>query len=135
MWKIGRQTFSIVMSESAEKGFLSRDLSSFLPQVGTPDVDLLASRFNNKLHRFVFWSSYHWPFAVDALVMSWDQCNVIYAFSGLHILPFLSHRIEKYGILVVLILLNKVWSIDSSGLSEPSVPRASFFNSASWSLV
>lgn len=48
-----------------------------LSQVGMLDAALLASRFNNKLDRFV--SRYRDPL-VQALVAPWDHYTLIYAF-------------------------------------------------------
>lgn len=68
----------------------------------TLTVDLLASRFNNKLDRFV--SRYRDPLAeaVAALVLLQDQCTPISAFSQLKLLPRLLCRIELECIPVIL---------------------------------
>lgn len=45
-------------------------------------MDLLVSRFNNKLDKFVARTRDHLPFAMDVLVSLWGQVNLICLFSS-----------------------------------------------------
>ena len=70
---------------------------------GTPEVDLLASRLNRKVPRFVARSKDPWADASDALVAPWGHYHLIYAFPPLRLLPRLLHRVEAEGIPTILI--------------------------------
>lgn len=57
-----------------------------------PDVDLLASRLNKKLDRFVCRDP--WAACKDVLVTLWNPFNLIYASPSLKLLPLVLQRIE-----------------------------------------
>lgn len=90
---------------------------------GMPDVNLLASRFNHKLYRFVPRSRNPQTFGVDALVsplILWSGCPSLSVDSAqldlcihpLKLLPYLLRRIEREGIPVIPFRLDwtrKVW--------------------------
>lgn len=63
-------------------------------QVGMQDVDLLPSRFNNKLDRFDYRYRASIAETVDALVAPWGKYSVIYALLFLKLLLLLLCRIE-----------------------------------------
>lgn len=67
------------------------------------DVVLMATRFRNKLNRFVY--RYRDPLAegVGVLLALWDPYILINAFFALKLLPHLLCRIKLEAILVLLI--------------------------------
>lgn len=58
-------------------------------------VDILASRFNNKLHLFAERTKEPLLLALDALIIPGSLFRLICAFSLVQILPHLLHKIEK----------------------------------------
>lgn len=79
---------------------------------GTPDVGLLASRFNRKVPRLLARTRDHFADATDALVVSQTQYRLIYAFPSLNLLTRLLRRIEAEVILVVPDWLHCPWYAD-----------------------
>lgn len=69
---------------------------------GTPDVDLLASRFKRKLDNFVSRTRDPLAYGADVLIIPWDQYSLIYAFPPIPVLPRLLFRIKKEGMPVIL---------------------------------
>lgn len=70
-----------------------------------PDVEILTSRFNNKLNRFVARTRNLLALAVDAVVIPWTLFRLIYAFPAVRIL---THKTKVERTLVILFPLN--WS-------------------------
>lgn len=70
---------------------------------GTPEVDLLASRLNGMVLRFLTRSQAPLVNTADALVAPWGQYSRIYASPPLKILPRLLRRIKAEGIPVILV--------------------------------
>lgn len=54
--------------------------SAICQKWATPDVGIMASRFNKKFDTFVTRSKDLLAFVVDALVILWTLCNLVYAF-------------------------------------------------------
>lgn len=72
-------------------------------QWGTPEVDLLASRLNGTVLRFLARSRAPLVDTADALVVQWGHYSRIYASPPLKILLRLLQRIEAEEILVILV--------------------------------
>ncbi|KAM4037388.1 ELMO domain-containing protein 3 isoform 1-T2 [Anomaloglossus baeobatrachus] len=62
---------------------------------GTPDVDLMASRHNNKVPAFMARSQDHRALAADALVQDWSQFRLPYVFPPLVMLPRVLRKIRS----------------------------------------
>lgn len=62
---------------------------------GTPEVDVMASRFNAKVAKFVSRTRDPLACGTDALVCPWHQFALIYAFPPIRMLPRLLHRIQR----------------------------------------
>lgn len=75
-----------------------------LSQVGELDMDFLASRFNSNLDMFATGTRDPQSFTVNALVATWDQFILTYAFPPLKLLSHLLCRIEIEGVSMILIL-------------------------------
>lgn len=54
---------------------------------GKQDMDILASRINNKLNKFIAMTRYPLPFKVDALEIPWTYFRLVYNFLPMKILP------------------------------------------------
>ncbi|KAM4027625.1 uncharacterized protein ACNLHF_023307 isoform 1-T1 [Anomaloglossus baeobatrachus] len=70
---------------------------------GTPEVDLMASRHNNKVPVYVARSHDPQAFAADALVQDWSQFSLAYVFPPLALLPRVLRKIRMEGRRVILI--------------------------------
>ena len=70
---------------------------------GMPDVDVMASRFNKKLDRFMSRTRDPMACGADALVCPWHQFKLLYAFPPLQLLPRLLRRIRVEHKPVILV--------------------------------
>lgn len=78
-WTIGRPTISVASPLIQASGpFTQRCFRLLCVEWGTPDMDLLASRFNKKVDRFV--SLDPLANATDALAAPWGAYHLMYAF-------------------------------------------------------
>ncbi|XP_073430315.1 sex comb on midleg-like protein 2 isoform X4 [Dendrobates tinctorius] len=70
---------------------------------GTPDVDLMASRENAKVLRFVARSLDPQAIAADALVLPWNQFRLPYLFPPLPLLPRVIRKIRREKVPAILL--------------------------------
>ncbi|CAJ0958249.1 unnamed protein product [Ranitomeya imitator] len=70
---------------------------------GTPDVDLMASRLNAKVHNFIARSRDPQAIGVDALISPWHQFQLPYVFPPLPLLPRVIRKIKTEGVPVILV--------------------------------
>lgn len=91
-WKTGKQPSPLGSSEIDPS---PRYLQSDMSEMGTKDVDILSSRFNNKLCLFVARTKNPSAIASDVLVIPWSQFRLIEAFPLVQILPCLLKKSEK----------------------------------------
>ncbi|CAJ0962706.1 unnamed protein product [Ranitomeya imitator] len=70
---------------------------------GTPDVDLMASRLNAKVHNFIARSRDPQAIGVDALIFPWHQFQLPYVFPPLPLLPKVIQKIKTEGVPVILV--------------------------------
>ena len=89
-----------------------------------PQVDLFATRFNNKLPQFVSLVPDPQAWAVDALSLSWENLD-LYAFPPAAILGKVVEKLQDYPcnriILIAPGLPNMPWFWDLVAMSDPSV--------------
>ncbi|CAJ0931053.1 unnamed protein product [Ranitomeya imitator] len=70
---------------------------------GTPDVDLMASRLNAKVHNLIARSRDPQAIGVDALISPWHQFQLPYVFPPLPLLPKVIRKIKTEGVPVILV--------------------------------
>ncbi|CAJ0958217.1 unnamed protein product [Ranitomeya imitator] len=70
---------------------------------GTPDVDLMASRWNAKVHNFIARSRDPQAIGVDALISPWHHFQLPYVFPPLPLLPKVIRKIRTEGGPVILV--------------------------------
>ncbi|CAJ0944859.1 unnamed protein product [Ranitomeya imitator] len=70
---------------------------------GTPDVDLMASRLNAKVHNFIARSRDPQAIGVDALISPWHPFQLPYVFPPLPLLPKAIRKIKSEGVPVILV--------------------------------
>ena len=72
--------------------------------LGTPDIDLFATRFNHQLPMYVCWKSDPGAVAVDALVESWGVF-FLYIFSPYNLISKILGKIENAIAATIVIFL------------------------------
>ena len=69
---------------------------------GTPEVDLFASRLNNKLERYVSWEPEPGSWRTDAFSFSWTNMFV-YCFPPFSLLPRVARKITRDGARAIVV--------------------------------
>ena len=72
-------------------------------KLGTPQIDLFASRLNHQLDRYVSWRPDPGAIAIDALSMSWGQ-EYMYAFPPFSIITQVLEKLEREGGAMILVI-------------------------------
>ena len=76
--------------------------SSIFLMTGKPNIDLFATRLNNRLPLYVSTIPDSKALAIDAMSMNWDGIHA-YAFPPFHIIPAIPTKIRMHGCKIVLV--------------------------------
>ena len=94
---------SRLFSDSTEWSINKTVFKNIIECFGTPDVDLFASRLNNKLATYYAWKPDPFAKGIDSLVHSWNMYSLAYCFPPFSILHQVLQKIEMDQAEVLLI--------------------------------
>ncbi len=80
--------------------------------LGQPDIDLFATRINNRVNRYCAWQPDPGAVFVDALAYDWSNENLVYAFPPFSVIHLVLQKLiqeEAEGIIIVPYWPSKPW--------------------------
>lgn len=73
---------------------------------GTPEIDMFASRLNNKVQKYIAWKPDPGAIEIDAFTSDWSQYKLIYCFPPFSLVGKVLQKIQSSKVMAILIVPN-----------------------------
>ena len=97
-------TASREFTDSAEWAIPTKTFDSITRKFGLPEIDLFASRLNNKLDRYVSWKPDPGSTFIDAMSLPWDF-TFVYIFPPFSMLWPIITKLEQEGVAKTIMII------------------------------